>query len=196
MEHEENANDEPVDFLAQTRGFDPDKVMKRVELSALDCLKKKILDNVKELIMKSGKKFIAAGRESYIRVGEERFFTDLLFYCNLFAGFVSVRFRFGPLLPEHVEEMKKLLEALRLEEPDEEPNAGVLLALDKDKVYVQYLFSGNLKEEMVPTYLDALPDKEELREWLAIWATEPLEIDDDDDDEVEREKRRLGIYNA
>lgn len=127
--------DDTLDFL----GIDVSK-----EKLYEDVLEAKIIHNLKDFLIELGKGYIFVGEQYPIKVGSSTYKCDLVFYNRILKCFVLIDLKVNPVKHIDIGQMNMYMGyfAEEVNEPDDNPPVGIILARDKDELLVKYATYG------------------------------------------------------
>jgi len=130
-----------------------------------DVLEAKIIHNVKDFLIELGKGYIYVGEQYPIKVGSSTYKCDLVFYNRILKCFVLIDLKVNPVKHIDIGQMNMYMGyfAEEVNEPDDNPPVGIILARDKDELLVKYATYGMDNNLFVSKYELYLPDKKELK---------------------------------
>jgi predicted nuclease of restriction endonuclease-like (RecB) superfamily len=131
-------------------------------------LEQALLDHLLQFLLELGKGFCFEARQKRIVIDNEHHFIDMVFYhrllhCNILVELKTERFNHT-----HAGQLNMYLEYYKKYETvqGDNPPVGILLCTDKDQEYVEFATAGLDDKVFVAKYLVALPDKNELEQFI------------------------------
>ena len=131
-------------------------------------LERALMDHLQEFMLELGHGFCFEARQKRILIDEEYFFYDLLFYNRILHCGVILELKAAPLDYKDVAQLNMYLNYYKknfMLEGDNPP-VGILLCTAAGKETVEYATAGMDENLFVSKYELALPDKEQIREFL------------------------------
>ncbi len=141
-------------------------------------VEQQIVQNVKNFIMTFGHDFAFIGNQYHLEVYSEEFFPDLLFFNRELNCMVCIELKTGKFKPSYLGQLAAYLRILddTVKKPHENHSIGIVLCVEADKRFVEYVVQDYDKPMGVATYKTAgdmpdalrraLPDEEVLRKLL------------------------------
>jgi predicted nuclease of restriction endonuclease-like (RecB) superfamily len=131
-------------------------------------LEQALLDHLLQFLLELGKGFCFEARQKRIVIDNEHHFIDMVFYhrllhCNILVELKTERFNHT-----HAGQLNMYLEYYKKYETvqGDNPPVGILLCTDKDQEHVEFATAGLDDKVFVAKYLVALPDKNELEQFI------------------------------
>jgi predicted nuclease of restriction endonuclease-like (RecB) superfamily len=127
-----------------------------------------LLDNLQDFMLELGHGFCLEARQKRILIGDEYFFIDLVFYHRLLKCHILVDLKIEEFTHANAGQLNTYLNYYKAEvqQPDDNPPAGILLVTDKNKTLVEYATADMDKHLFVSKYLVELPSKEQLENFV------------------------------
>lgn len=99
-----------------------------------------LVDHIQRFLLELGTGFAFVGRQVPLEVGNQEFQIDLLFYHLKLRCYIVAELKAVPFDPAFVGQLNLYLSAADdlLRHPDDQPNIGLLLCRDKNKLVVAY----------------------------------------------------------
>lgn len=128
-------------------------------------LQKKIIANLKDFLLELGKGFTFVKEQYPILINNTTYHCDLVFYHRILKCFVLIDLKVNAVKHLDIGQMNMYMGYFSEEvnELDDNPPIGIVLARDKDELLVKYATYGMDKNLFVSKYELYLPDKEELQ---------------------------------
>lgn len=129
-------------------------------------LETKLIDNLQSFLLELGKGFAFVGRQYRITLANKHNFVDLVFYHYILKCFVIIDLKVNEVEHRDIGQMITYLNYFNAEVIDKSDNEtiGIILASEKDDVYVEYATASVTNKLAVSEYQLYLPDKAELQE--------------------------------
>lgn len=149
-------------YIFEFLGLKPQGVLPEKEMEQA------LLDHLLQFLLELGKGFCFEARQKRIIIDNEHHFIDLVFYhrllhCNVLIDIKTERFNHA-----HAGQLNMYLEYYKKYEMAEgdNPPVGILLCTDKDREHVEFATAGIDDKVFVSQYLVALPNKNELEQFI------------------------------
>lgn len=129
-------------------------------------LEKKLIDNLQNFLLELGKGFAFVGRQYRITLANKHNFIDLVFYHYILKCFVLIDLKVNEVEHKDIGQMITYLNYFNAEVTDKSDNEtiGIVLASEKDDVFVEYATASISNKLAVSKYQLYLPDKKILKE--------------------------------
>ena len=127
-------------------------------------LETKLIDHLQSFLLELGKGFAFVGRQYRITLANKHNFVDLVFYHYILKCFVIIDLKVNEVEHKDVGQMITYLNYFNKEiigETDKE-TIGIILASEKDDVFVEYATASVTNKLAVSEYQLYLPNKKEL----------------------------------
>lgn len=127
-------------------------------------LETKLIDNLQSFLLELGKGFAFVGRQYRITLANKHNFVDLVFYHYILKCFVIIDLKVNEVEHKDVGQMITYLNYFNKEVIGETDNEtiGIILASEKDDVFVEYATASVNNKLAVGEYQLYLPNKKEL----------------------------------
>jgi len=131
-------------------------------------LEQALLDHILQFLLELGKGFCFEARQKRIVIDNEHHFIDLVFYHRLLHCNVLIEVKTERFHHSHAGQLNMYLEYYKKYEmaQGDKPPVGILLCTDKDQEHVEFATAGLDDKVFVSQYLVALPDKQELEQFI------------------------------
>jgi predicted nuclease of restriction endonuclease-like (RecB) superfamily len=131
-------------------------------------LETRLIDNLEHFLLELGKGFAFVGRQYRITLNNTHYFVDLVFYHRILKCFVLIDLKIGKVNHLDVGQINLYLNYFKNEENVEDDNepVGIILAADKDDIFVEYATGSISNQVFVSRYQIYLPSKDELEKEL------------------------------
>lgn len=131
-------------------------------------LETRLIDNLEQFLLELGKGFAFVGRQYRITLNNTHYYVDLVFYHRILKCFVLIDLKIGKVNHMDVGQMNLYLNYFKNEESVEDDNdpVGIILAADKDNIFVEYATGSISNQVFVSRYQIYLPDRDELEREL------------------------------
>ena len=128
-------------------------------------LENKIIDNLQAFLLELGKGFTFEKRQYPLTINNIHYHVDLVFYHRILKCFVLIDLKKGSVKHEDIGQMNMYMGyfAKEVNEKDDNPPVGIILAHNKDELLVEYATYGMDTNLFVSKYELYLPDKKELQ---------------------------------
>lgn len=128
-------------------------------------LENKIIDNLQDFLLELGKGFTFEKRQYPLTINNIHYHVDLVFYHRILKCFVLIDLKKGSVKHEDIGQMNMYMGyfAKEVNEKDDNPPVGIILAHNKDELLVEYATYGMDTNLFVSKYELYLPDKKELQ---------------------------------
>lgn len=129
-------------------------------------LEQKIIDNLQHFLLELGKGFAFIGRQHRITLNNRHYYVDLVFYHRVLKCFVLIDLKVNEVEHMDIGQMNLYLNYFEMEMnvENDNPPIGIILAAEKDDIFVEYAIKGITNKIFVSKYQLYLPEKEELQE--------------------------------
>ncbi len=129
-------------------------------------LEQRIIDNLQMFLLELGKGFAFVARQFRISLGGRHYYVDLVFYHRILKCFVLIDLKAGKAIHEDVGQMNLYLNYFKSEEssPGDAPPVGIIMASEKDSLFVKYALGGISNQLFVSRYKLYLPEPKALEE--------------------------------
>lgn len=133
-------------------------------------LESRLIDNLEHFLLELGKGFAFVGRQYRITLNNTHYFVDLVFYHRILKCFVLIDLKIGKVNHLDVGQINLYLNYFKNEENVEDDNepVGIILAADKDDIFVEYATGSMSNQVFVSRYQIHLPNKDELENELKL----------------------------
>ena len=133
-------------------------------------LESRLIDNLEHFLLELGKGFAFVGRQYRITLNNTHYFVDLVFYHRILKCFVLIDLKIGKVNHLDVGQINLYLNYFKNEENVEDDNepVGIILAADKDNIFVEYATGSISNQVFVSRYQIYLPNKDELERELKL----------------------------
>lgn len=131
-------------------------------------LRDSLLDKLQDFLLEMGKGFCFEARNKRILIGNEFYFIDLVLYHRILKCHVLVELKVEPFNHENIGQLNSYISYYQKHEMtsgDNQP-VGLLLCAEKNEALVEYALSGMNNQLFVSKYQLALPNKDEIRNFL------------------------------
>jgi len=137
-------------------------------------LESAIIDKLEHFLLELGKGFLFEARQKRFTFEDDHFFVDLVFYNRLLRCYVLIDLKIGKLTHQDLGQMQMYVNYFdrHVTLPDEQPTVGIILCKKKNDALVEITLPENAAI-YASEYKLYLPSKEELRQQLLDWETEP-----------------------
>lgn len=125
-------------------------------------LETKLIDNLQQFLLELGKGFAFVGRQYKITLANKHNFIDLVFYNYILKCFVLIDLKISEVEHKDIGQMITYLNYFNKEIINE--TIGIILAAEKDDVFVEYATATLSNKLAVGEYQLYLPDKKILKE--------------------------------
>ena len=144
-------------------------------------LKSGLIEHMKQFILELGKDFIFMDQEYNLNVGASSFKADLLFYHRGLQALVAVELKKTKFHPRDLGQLEFYREALDrdVKRSNENPDIGILLCPEADKVVVEYAMSRSMSPTMIAEYKRILIPQERMQQQLNEYCDHFLEDETD-----------------
>ena len=97
-------------------------------------------------------------------INNTHYYVDMVFYNKLFHAYLLIELKSKKMTPEAAGQINMYLNyyAAEINEPGDNPPAGLILCTDKDDLAVEYALGGLSNQIFASTYGLHMPDKEQL----------------------------------
>lgn len=131
-------------------------------------LEKALLDDLEAFLLELGRGFCFEGRQKRIQIGAEYYFIDLVFYHRILKCHVLIDLKTRAFEHGDAGQINTYVNYYRENEmaEDDQPPIGLLLCTSKDEALARYALGGMDENLFVSRYQTALPDPEEMRQFL------------------------------
>ncbi len=129
-------------------------------------LEKKLIDNLQSFLLELGRGFAFIGRQHRITLANKHNFVDLVFYHYILKCFVIIDLKVNEVEHKDIGQMITYLNYFNAEIKREDDNEtiGIILASEKDDVFVEYATASISNKLAVSEYQLYLPDKKILEQ--------------------------------
>lgn len=129
-------------------------------------LEKRIIRNLETFLLELGKGFTFVKEQYPMRVNNSTFKCDLVFYHRILKCFFLIDLKIGAVEHKDIGQMNMYMGyfAEEINEPDDNPPIGMVLAREKDELLVKYATYGMDSNLFVSKYELYLPNEEELKQ--------------------------------
>lgn len=136
-----------------------DEVIDEAELEA------RLVKNLEMFFLELGKGFTFVGEQYPMRINNRTYKCDLVFYHRILKCFFLVDLKIDEVQHEDIGQMNMYMGyfAEEMNEPDDKPPVGLVLAREKDELMVKYATYGMDTNLFVSKYELYLPNEAELR---------------------------------
>lgn len=131
-------------------------------------LESRLIGNLEHFLLELGKGFAFIGRQYRITLNNTHYYVDLVFYHRILKCFVLIDLKIGKVNHLDIGQINLYLNYFKNEESVEDDNApvGIILAADKDDIFVEYATGSISNQVFVSRYQIHLPNKDELEREL------------------------------
>jgi predicted nuclease of restriction endonuclease-like (RecB) superfamily len=145
-------------FVFEFLGLKTDHALSESELE------RRLIDHLQDFLMELGRGFCFVARQKRITVGADHFYIDLVFYHRILKCFVLIDLKMEPFKPADAGQMNFYLNWMKEQEgsPDDNPPVGILLAMDRNELYVKYATMGMENLVLAGRFALQLPDPAQL----------------------------------
>lgn len=128
-------------------------------------LESRLMKQLAMFFLELGKGFTFVGEQYPMRVNNKTYKCDLVFYHRILKCFFLVDLKIDEVQHEDIGQMNMYMGyfAEEMNEPDDNPPVGLILAREKDELMVKYATYGMDTNLFVSKYELYLPDENELR---------------------------------
>ena len=154
----------PEDIVKDTYTLEFLGIPEKSKYSEKD-LENKIIDNLQTFLLELGKGFTFEKRQYPLTINNIHYHVDLVFYHRILKCFVLIDLKKGSVKHEDIGQMNMYMGyfAKEINEKDDNPPVGIILAHNKDELLVEYATYGMDTNLFVSKYELYLPDKKELQ---------------------------------
>jgi len=133
-------------------------------------LESRLIDNLEHFLLELGKGFAFIGRQYRITLNNTHYYVDLVFYHRILKCFVLIDLKIGKVNHLDIGQINLYLNYFKNEESVEDDNApvGIILAADKDDIFIEYATGSISNQVFVSRYQIHLPNKDELERQLKL----------------------------
>lgn len=133
-------------------------------------LETRLIDNLEHFLLELGKGFAFIGRQYRITLNNTHYYVDLVFYHRILKCFVLIDLKIGKVNQLDIGQINLYLNYFKNEEGVEDDNepVGIILAADKDDIFVEYATGSISNQVFVSRYQIHLPNKDELERQLKL----------------------------
>ena len=133
-------------------------------------LETRLIDNLEHFLLELGKGFAFVGRQYRITLNNTHYYVDLVFYHRILKCFVLIDLKIGKVNHLDIGQINLYLNYFKNEENVEDDNepVGIILAADKDDIFVEYATGSISNQVFVSRYQIYLPNKDELERELKL----------------------------
>jgi len=127
-----------------------------------------LLDKLQDFLLEMGKGFCFEARNKRILIGGEYYFIDLVLYHRILKCHILLELKVETFNHENVGQLNSYLSYYQKHEMTNGDNnpVGLLLCAEKNEALVEYALSGINNQLFVSKYQLALPDKNEIKNFL------------------------------
>lgn len=127
-----------------------------------------LISHLQEFILELGKGFCFEARQKRIIIDDEYYYPDLVFYNRILHCGVIIELKNEEFSYDNFGQLNAYVSHYRENEmqPGDNPPIGILLCTRKGKKMVEYALAGMDNNLFVSTYMQQLPDKKTLEEFL------------------------------
>ena len=131
-------------------------------------LEQALMDHLQEFMLELGEGFCFEARQKRIIIDDKYYFIDLVFYNRLLHCNVIIELKNDEFKHEDLGQLNAYVGYYKKNEmmPGDNPPVGILLCTDKGSQMVEYALSGMDNQLFVSTYMQHLPDKRKLQEFM------------------------------
>jgi predicted nuclease of restriction endonuclease-like (RecB) superfamily len=149
-------------YIFEFLGLKPQEVMRESDLE--DAL----LDQLQEFLLELGHGFCFEARQKRILIGDTHGFVDLIFYHRILKCHVLVELKTETFTHENIGQLNTYVSWYRknMMVEGDNPPIGILLCTQKDHTLVEYALAGMDNQLFVSKYQLALPEIEEMQQFL------------------------------
>lgn len=129
-------------------------------------LEKRIIRNLETFLLELGKGFTFVKEQYPMKVNNKTYKCDLVFYHRILKCFFLIDLKIGAVEHKDIGQMNMYMGyfAEEVNEPDDNPPIGMVLAREKDELLVKYATYGMDSNLFVSKYELYLPNEEELKQ--------------------------------
>jgi predicted nuclease of restriction endonuclease-like (RecB) superfamily len=149
-------------YVFEFLGIKPHEVLRE------NNLRDSLLDKLQDFLLEMGKGFCFEARNKRILIGSELYFVDLVLYHRILKCHILLELKVEPFNHENVGQLNSYLSYYQKHEMTNGDNQpiGLLLCAEKNEALVEYALSGINNQLFVSKYQLALPDKDEIKNFL------------------------------
>ena len=160
--------EKPADVIKDVYTLDFLNV-KSDELSDESDLENRLIKNLEDFMLELGKGFTFVKEQYPLRINNRTYHCDLVFYHRILKCFFLIDLKIDAVQHEDIGQMNMYMGyfAEEINEPDDNPPIGLVLAREKDELMVKYATYGMDPNLFVSKYQLYLPDEGDLRRLIS-----------------------------
>lgn len=138
------------------------------ELEDEDDLERRIIRNLEVFLLELGKGFTFVREQYPMRVDNATYKCDLVFYHRILKCFFLIDLKIGAVTHKDIGQMNMYMGyfAEEVNEPDDNPPIGLILAREKNELLVKYATYGMDSNLFVSKYQLYLPNEDDLKQLI------------------------------
>lgn len=149
-------------YVFEFLGLQPHEVLRE------NNVRDSILDKLQDFLLEMGKGFCFEARNKRILIGDEFYFIDLVLYHRILKCHILLELKVELFNHENIGQLNSYLSYYQKHEMTNGDNQpiGLLLCAEKNEALVEYALSGINNQMFISKYQLALPNKDEIKNFL------------------------------